>query len=284
MSSNIKFSDAVSFMKLSYLGDLGKEHTNIPEGFEFAGSNIEHKINKTAYYGEAYVNHETQQLVLASSGTTHWLSEIKDNIQIALKATPSQLKDALEFSWHMSSLYPEYTITTVGHSLGATLAELTAIELHETDKRVTSITVEGSGCKSIADRISTDKDYSFIESYLLSKNFYNSIGDKHIGNLYNLESTNKYYFPYLNFNEHKISSATYAALNHGKTPTPTDVYTQDYNFLDYTSEFIVSCFYITAPQDSWLSPLFKMNQSVINGIHDIYHNVTDYFVETIGEL
>jgi hypothetical protein len=95
--------------------------------------------NETGYSGRAFYNNQTHEVAIASKGTDFSKGFIPDSLdkgnveQIAVGAMPTQAKDAYEFalSAHTKaesehgneSLY----FYLIGHSLGAVLAELTAV-------------------------------------------------------------------------------------------------------------------------------------------------------------
>jgi hypothetical protein len=94
-------------------------------------------LKETGYHGYAFVNHNTKEFVIASSGTNKgergiedFLADLASDFQILSGEVPAQLTDgALPFARGALAqhYHPSYKIYFTGHSLGAVLAELSKV-------------------------------------------------------------------------------------------------------------------------------------------------------------
>jgi hypothetical protein len=138
------------------------------------------------YYGLAYINGETCQLIVAHRGTdqkdwrdifrTH--GDIDDDLSLLIgKHPPAQFKNSvvpfiqmLQTMMESHDCRDEYTMSFTGHSLGAALAELSVTY----NASFTAVTFDSPGVESVKDADSR------IVSYLAAPNFINT-AKAHVG-------------------------------------------------------------------------------------------------------
>jgi hypothetical protein len=164
----------------SLLSDLTTRHWE-----EFAASDQRGLNDELGYFGIAYINHETQQVVIAHRGTdqkgvTQLFNrsiDIDDNLHILQGKTPAQFQNsALRF---ISRVYArlhddgllDYAVSHTGHSLGAALAEMSAL----TEPFTSAITFDSPGVA-----LRPPPGEPFITSYLAAPNFINTV-NRHPG-------------------------------------------------------------------------------------------------------
>lgn len=241
MVSNIELANTIKFCYLNALSKakstskiIKQEKELSPVGFEFIGSNHENGETYSGYYGAAFANHETKEIIIASSGTkvpfipkltfdiiknniVNLAADLLNNFQILLTKVAPQLyygmpsqftDDALPFAKKIADEFKDYKIITTGHSLGATIAELIAVSLKKDGYNVEANTYEGAGSRHLADRISAENDdYSYVTSNLFHKNLFNSYGSEHIGKKIHMQSDHKQTWDdYFSFSKHSYAA------------------------------------------------------------------------------
>lgn len=121
---------------LSDMAYSPNETTKIPTGWkEFLRSNLnptDDNDDGNGYFGVAYINDATKQIVIAHRGTNS-PDDWDDDIEIYIRRFPDQVtKSALPFVQHIyremeRQQLTDYEVSQTGHSLGGFLAELIAV-------------------------------------------------------------------------------------------------------------------------------------------------------------
>ena len=117
---------------MSYLAYPDNSPTNSitpPSGWEILTQSDELSNFKGGYFGVAFWNRNTNQIIVAHKGTQNNSIDLFNDFQIVVKDTPSEFYSAIYFmnkvkqkAAEQGIRNPEYYNT--GHSLGALLAEL----------------------------------------------------------------------------------------------------------------------------------------------------------------
>lgn len=100
----------------------GKD-AEIPEGYSLAESvrNV-----KTGFYADVLVGED--DVIIAFRGTNNYWptrgGDVDDDVAMARSRIPAQTRDALDLYNRVKKEYPDKNITSTGHSLGGTLAEI----------------------------------------------------------------------------------------------------------------------------------------------------------------
>lgn len=130
--------------------------------------------NQYGYYGIAFTNHETKQIVIASRGTNSFSHLISD-VDFALGEIPEAHHSAKIFATYIRQNSNNYEIIHTGHSLGGIHAQLSAYEYGEK-----AIVFESPGIKKITHLLSCQcKSSCFhITNYLSPPNPINSFGSQ----------------------------------------------------------------------------------------------------------
>lgn len=108
------------------------------------------------YKAVAFINEDTKRIHIASAGTKADINDIWDDALITFNYTPNKLPVAQEFITEIINKIggieeaKNYTFGTSGHSLGAIIADLTAVELHSRNLNFDkSITFDSPGSREI---------------------------------------------------------------------------------------------------------------------------------------
>ncbi len=177
-----------------------KEHTNLPEGWsvlKVSHDKAEASIKKHGYLGNAFINHNSKEIVIAHRGT-HFANEFKLNeiiasisnlgndSTLASQKIPAESGLALEFSQEIVGEYNKlgYRFIQAGHSLGGFHAHLVGFLLKQP-----VIAFDPPGCKEQLDLLSEieylDEQLFQHFTFLSVKNFVNETNTQ-IGNVYQL--------------------------------------------------------------------------------------------------
>jgi hypothetical protein len=181
-------------------------YTKNPEKYEtaewrkyYTSDELLHK--KYGYYGVAFINEQTKQLVIASSGTTLDFSDIKDFYedivafwQIYMGYVPDQFtKAAAKFVDEIIAMLGgsagEYEYVMTGHSIGAILANLVNVKLYVEHYEAISINFESIGSKAVLNQYlksigqQIDLGGLQVQTYNAPKNLLNQIHEE-VGEMY----------------------------------------------------------------------------------------------------
>lgn len=156
--------DLAKFSRNAY-GDINKQY--IINGFTEIFNSDDFNYQYTGYYGIAYRNLNTKEIIIASSGTNFdgsrgvndLAQDLLNNLEISRGQIPPQFSQAaLLFAKkvlkHFDNQIKLYKVFFTGHSLGAVLAELTKFVI---DQEMTinskAITFDSPGSKEIIDKL-----------------------------------------------------------------------------------------------------------------------------------
>ncbi len=150
------------------------ENTNqyIPAGWQVLASTTD---PKNEYQGRAYVNHTTREVVIAHRGTIPGTEIVWQDIPILFGDRPPQYdQSAIPFNLQIhrqmkNSGMENYHLSFTGHSLGATLAELSIV-----DNASFGVTFESPGSKPMMDVSQQNYAQQHIISYNAFPNQINS--------------------------------------------------------------------------------------------------------------
>jgi hypothetical protein len=150
---------------------------SIPDGWELIHTE---ENKKTSYTGKVFIkkNKWPWEIVIAHKGSNDWKDFLIDDVDIALKKMPPQFEDAKKLTEKIMKQFPLMYITQTGHSLGAFLAEVTAVNFGQK-----AVTFDGPGSAKQIDKIIKQKE-SFglkvpppnITAYISDPNLVNSAG------------------------------------------------------------------------------------------------------------
>lgn len=179
--------------KLSYQDDGGTP----PDGWhvvKFCPDN-----QKDGYYGVAYANDKTCQLVVAHRGTDpasfrELLKDLRTDFEsVVYNKITSQKPSAYKFAYEIAQEYGgRYRISFTGHSLGGWLAQVTTYHFAEQGYRTQAVTFDSPGAENIIQdklqpqgKIDRDVDsYSLdITVYLSAPNLIDTC-NTHLGSKY----------------------------------------------------------------------------------------------------
>ena len=143
------------------------------------------KDEATGYYGAAYLNEATGEIVVAYRGTQE-LGDVIPDIQIGVSNVPNQYDAAKQFYDEIADLAqglgsPQPTIT--GHSLGGALGQLVGASTG-----TTTYTYNAPGVKGILENhpeMAGDGNYSNISNYNAQYDVISEFGTQ-IGNIHEL--------------------------------------------------------------------------------------------------
>lgn len=167
-----------------------------PMGWTILTTSDDEGFSNDDYFGVAYVNLSTQQMIIAHRGTNATLfrlGDIRSDLVLALDFIPSQFNDGAEpFMTAARNRYREFfngqdiaesAVMHTGHSLGAVLAEMSAYKLHGS-----AVTFDSPGSLPIIqDRFNasiTPADVSVI-SFQTAPHVINRINE-HVGHIYRI--------------------------------------------------------------------------------------------------
>ncbi len=197
------------FNAAAYTKNFAKYETS--EWKKFLTSD-EVKVSNSGFYGVAYINEETKEIVIANSGTNFnvfssgWVKRldfsvpqdfIKDlysDAQLYFGYVPSQFKNGADkfvdkvISQLGDDAY-DYNFITTGHSLGAVLSNLENAKLSALGYEVSSINIDSPGSKPIMESYVKDNHLDIninnlgIVTYNVPKNLVNTTHDE-IGEMY----------------------------------------------------------------------------------------------------
>lgn len=129
----------------------------LPQGWELLErSNTDDTTSYFSYKSCAFINRDTKQLLLAHAGTNpkHG-KDLIDDAYIAMHSIPKKMSSVKSFIGKIEQNVndiKDYEIESVGHSLGAVLSDLCAVELKSKNLNVTkSTTFENPGSKEIIE-------------------------------------------------------------------------------------------------------------------------------------
>ena len=134
---------------------------NMPEGWELlARSNTDASTSHFSYKACAFINHNTQELLIAHAGTDlkHGKDIIDDFWLWQGSHIPYKMSSIKSFIEKIEEKVGKediknYKIETTGHSLGAILSDLCAVELKSKKLEVTkSTTFENPGSKKVIEK------------------------------------------------------------------------------------------------------------------------------------
>lgn len=134
-------------------------------------------IEGSGYYGIAFKNLETGQIIIAHRGSAEKFAIVND-IQILANSDPDQLQFAREFTDKIQKMDPGIALAHTGHSLGAALAENLAFK----DTRI-AVTADSPGIAGTLQNkyVKEGKIFPHILSYLSNPNMVNACCGQHIG-------------------------------------------------------------------------------------------------------
>ncbi|WP_422229302.1 lipase family protein [Rickettsia endosymbiont of Halotydeus destructor] len=114
---------------------VGKEL--IGSGWEiFATSSEKAETSEYGYKAVAFINKQSKEIHIASAGTKADIYDLLDDIRLTFHYAPNKLAPAQKFIDEIiarisqEEVAHDYIFSTSGHSLGAVVADLTALELH----------------------------------------------------------------------------------------------------------------------------------------------------------
>ncbi|WP_039457227.1 lipase family protein [Candidatus Jidaibacter acanthamoebae] len=168
--------------------------------------------SKSGFYGTAYINETSKEVVIANSGTNFnvfglgWLSKfdfsvpidfVKDlysDTQLFFGYVPNQFTyGADKFTdaviKQLGNEAHDYTFTTTGHSLGAVLSNLENAKLTSLGYQVSSVNIDSPGSKPILENYIQDNNLKLgcdnldITTFNAPKHLANSVHDE-VGNVY----------------------------------------------------------------------------------------------------
>ena len=133
--------------ELAQLSSAAYQDAGTPVGW--ARLDIPPPQNTVGYYGVAFQNNATGEIVIANRGTepTSSLDRTAD-LQMAARKLPDQYQYARKFYSDVLSASNGVSITITGHSLGGSLAQLLAAE-----KGITAVTFNPYGTKDLIPAI-----------------------------------------------------------------------------------------------------------------------------------
>jgi len=138
--------------------------TELPAGWSQGASSDAMECSKDGYYARAYVNYDTQKIIISHRGTDNIWDKLDDDwFHIyKTKTAPAQAAHASDFIDAVENFYPGYeVVATTGHSLGGVLSELTSCE-----RRIPSISFENPGTlEIIQDMVSKNRLLPDSETY-----------------------------------------------------------------------------------------------------------------------
>lgn len=153
-------------------------------------------LNTEGYFGIAYINRNTKEIVIAHRGTNDLYDIFKDDGSLFLQWAPPQfLNSARPFiqlvkdnlSEHSNIYGFGYTFSFTGHSLGASLAEISAAQ-----ENVPAVTFDSPGTVPIINTLMSDgqlpadalsKAHANTKTYLANPNLVNTL-HPHLGTFY----------------------------------------------------------------------------------------------------
>lgn len=168
--------------------------------------------SKSGFYGTAYINEASKEVVIANSGTNFnifglgWLTKldfsvpvdfIKDlysDTQLFLGYVPNQFTNGADkftdaVIKQLGNESHNYTFTTTGHSLGAVLSNLENIKLTAMGYHVSSVNIDSPGSKPILENYIENHNLKLgcdnldITTFNAPKHLANSVHDE-VGNVY----------------------------------------------------------------------------------------------------
>lgn len=205
----------VSSANININEELDKIAKKLPQGFQlfFCSDSLE-ETNKHKYRAVAFVNNNTKEVVVATSGTRFGLDaigrqDIYDDMFILFEKEPPKMKSVREFNSmlvdSLGSELSDYKIHYTGHSLGAGISDMAAADLAIKCRKkgltklegmpdISTMTFENPGAKKVIEKMyieagfdkseySRDVDYKGINN---GKNFVNG-ATKHAGTVWEIE-------------------------------------------------------------------------------------------------
>ncbi len=149
-------------------------------GWKISGAS--NKLNCDDYFGLVFQHEKKKQLVIAHRGTTLKLGSIIADSQLVSAELPKQFSHgAALFTNDMVSRYPNYRITHTGHSLGGSLAILSAYKF-----KTNATAFDPYGVQKIIssqfrdDKIMRNPKSFQVTSYLSAPNLVNT-ASSHVG-------------------------------------------------------------------------------------------------------
>lgn len=167
--------------------------------------------SQSGFYGAVFINHQVKQLIFTYSGTTcfnlgwdwsKWYNCFQDlyaDVEMYFGILPTQLYEAQRFtSTALQELMNDhditgYNITTTGHSLGAAISNLMAIELRCKGFIVKTINFDSPGSKPVvstyisANNAHLSLDEMAVVTYNGPTNVINSLNDE-VGDIHVIDS------------------------------------------------------------------------------------------------
>jgi len=157
-SSNLNPASLLRLTKVAYksaqtVKEFESHLVMLPKNFEVLAKSTEsedtgaHNLRSVAY-----VNPETKEVVIAVAGTNpKSFSDLHDDIQLFAEKAPTKIEPMKAFIAEVMSQLgnaSDYTFTVTGHSLGASVSQLTALHLIAEGQTVTNcITFDSPGVK-----------------------------------------------------------------------------------------------------------------------------------------
>ncbi|MFI5343906.1 MAG: Mbeg1-like protein [Chlamydiales bacterium] len=142
------------FCKLSYQNEETlKKKGVLPEDWSVLDCSDPELVKRDGYFGAAFVNHKTQQILLAHRGTDALFRDLlTDAIGVVGGIVEEQQKSAIEFTRKVLQLSDElgYRLGLVGHSLGGWFAQLTAsLAASKGYEGIYAVTLDTPGAKEM---------------------------------------------------------------------------------------------------------------------------------------
>lgn len=162
----------------------------VGSGFEIFATSSELNTSQYGYKAVAFINKQTKEIHIASAGTKADKHDLWDDMLITFHYTPNKLASAKEFidaiiakiakEENKEEAVQNYTFSTSGHSLGAIVSDLTAVELYSRNFKFNkSTTFDSPGSSevvkyAIQEKLFTGEVKSSIEELAKHSVIYNA--------------------------------------------------------------------------------------------------------------
>jgi hypothetical protein len=143
-----EFSDMV-YGDPSAVTDWTNLNPGLSQGLAATWKLLEISTTLNGYYGAAYQNTITHEIVIANRGTRPTiLTDLLTDLKLAAGGTPDVLNDAKAFALKMAADNPGIPIIETGHSLGGSEAQAATVALAQIGKAVSAVTFNSPGIPS----------------------------------------------------------------------------------------------------------------------------------------